>query len=366
MKNTNAIKGFTAVELLITLFVAAIFLAAGVQMYNLVIRDGGDTRAEAKASSVAYEYLRKYSETISRECSAQEVLPFSNIEVVDLVEVSVRVVISCPKSNVESLSKLDVTVRHDNPQKTVSYSTYVRGSGGSSIGDPSAETSGMVAQWNMNGDILDDNSRAYSYSSNLTPDTSRSGLLDGSMRFSGSNSYALIKGSEVGITNGSNGSISLWAKPTNVSLTSQQYLISSMYNNAGFAFYINGNTASNGCAINNICFTMGTVNSTTPYFTVGVAQGSNNEWKHYIATYSYTSGSSGILSLYRDGILVGTQPISGYPNHGSQTNNDLCIGSGHVCGFSSSLFRGSIDDIRIYNRALSAGQVKNIYDRGPQ
>ena len=36
--------GFTAVELLVTLFVAAAFLLAGYQLFNFVIRDGSKNR----------------------------------------------------------------------------------------------------------------------------------------------------------------------------------------------------------------------------------------------------------------------------------------------------------------------------------
>lgn len=47
-------SGFSAVELLVSLFVAAMFLSAGYQLYSIVIKNGGETRAQSTASSIAF------------------------------------------------------------------------------------------------------------------------------------------------------------------------------------------------------------------------------------------------------------------------------------------------------------------------
>lgn len=52
-------QGFTAVELLITLFIAAIFLFAGYQLYTQVMKDGSNADKTAELSSAAYERMRK-------------------------------------------------------------------------------------------------------------------------------------------------------------------------------------------------------------------------------------------------------------------------------------------------------------------
>jgi len=52
MMHVNKQAGFSAVELLITLFVAAAFLVAGYSLYNVVIKDGGErVRNHAPATS---------------------------------------------------------------------------------------------------------------------------------------------------------------------------------------------------------------------------------------------------------------------------------------------------------------------------
>ena len=55
--------GFSAVELLITLFIAVAFVVTGYQLYSIVVGDGGEARARAIASNLAYENLRRVSAT---------------------------------------------------------------------------------------------------------------------------------------------------------------------------------------------------------------------------------------------------------------------------------------------------------------
>lgn len=76
-------------------------------------------------------------------------------------------------------------------------------------------------------------------------------------------------------------------------------------------------------------------------------------WHHYVLTYN---GST--LSLYRDGILQEDKSVS----PGSINNNyDLHIGtqSKNVAGDKRD-FKGNIDDVRFYDRALSPGEVMAI------
>jgi prepilin-type N-terminal cleavage/methylation domain-containing protein len=58
-------EGFTAVELLITLIIASMFLFAGYQLYTQVTRDGNDANRLAKVSNTAYEMLRERGATVS-------------------------------------------------------------------------------------------------------------------------------------------------------------------------------------------------------------------------------------------------------------------------------------------------------------
>ena len=118
-------QGFTAVELLVTLFIAAAFLIAGYQLFSLVVRDGGATRAEAKAANVAYDYLRKYAPSVTNPCSTQTLQNNVPITVSGLVDVRITVTAACANTITNTLSKLEATVTYNNPQETVRYATYV-------------------------------------------------------------------------------------------------------------------------------------------------------------------------------------------------------------------------------------------------
>jgi prepilin-type N-terminal cleavage/methylation domain-containing protein len=119
-------SGFTAVELLITLFVAAAFLVAGYQLYNVIIKDSGNTRAQARASNVAYDYVRRYSPSATNPCTTLTPLNNAPISVTGIGNVTVTVLITCPYTAVTNVSKVTVTLNYNNPVQTVIFGTYVK------------------------------------------------------------------------------------------------------------------------------------------------------------------------------------------------------------------------------------------------
>jgi hypothetical protein len=76
---------------------------------------------------------------------------------------------------------------------------------------------------------------------------------------------------------------------------------------------------------------------------------SSNAWQHLVAVVS-----GGTLSAYMNGVLVGTTSI------GSRGANTLLMGEyiGYIGTFS---FPGMVDDVRVYNRGLSANEVMQLY-----
>lgn len=57
--STSPQAGFSAVELLITLFIGVAFVATGYQLYSAILGDGGAAHSRAIASNIAYENLRE-------------------------------------------------------------------------------------------------------------------------------------------------------------------------------------------------------------------------------------------------------------------------------------------------------------------
>lgn len=132
MKKEN---GFSVVELLVTLFVAAAFLLAGYQLYAMIIKDGGETKQQAKASNAAYDYLQQYKATAKLklvvDCVPIELLPIESKTISGLSNVKVKVSMTCPYLNganpLKTIAKVEVilTYGNDNPQKQVIQATYV-------------------------------------------------------------------------------------------------------------------------------------------------------------------------------------------------------------------------------------------------
>ena len=85
---------------------------------------------------------------------------------------------------------------------------------------------------------------------------------------------------------------------------------------------------------------------------------STNTWYHVFATYDGAT-----FKMYLNGQQINSLSISGSIQY--STSNTLCIGSepGAVCN-AGGYFKGKIDDVRIYNRALSATEVLGIYKSG--
>jgi len=87
----------------------------------------------------------------------------------------------------------------------------------------------------------------------------------------------------------------------------------------------------------------------------GEITGRSNQWIHF--TYTWDGGTVG--KMYIDGVL---QAGTSAPNHfGGQ--DDTVIGNTTNI-LDTDWFTGKIDDVRIYNRALSAEEITRLYDMG--
>lgn len=108
-----------------------------------------------------------------------------------------------------------------------------------------------------------------------------------------------------------------------------------------------------------------------PYFLVGngsFREGSittspslnDGQWHHLLITFDYR-GTGYVTTAYLDGTQVGTD-----------TSNAAVVGPGNVSligsmsGSTSSAFAGSIDDLRIYGRALTPTEASSLFSQGAQ
>jgi hypothetical protein len=87
----------------------------------------------------------------------------------------------------------------------------------------------------------------------------------------------------------------------------------------------------------------------------GIALPSTNIWYHFINTYNYTTKSS---LMYVNGNLFSTLTRT-FDLGASVQNSTLKLG---IYGFGGSYFSGSLANIKIYNRALSAEEIFQNYN----
>ena len=80
-----------------------------------------------------------------------------------------------------------------------------------------------------------------------------------------------------------------------------------------------------------------------------------DEWQHVAFTYDKDAGGTDEVRIYIDGVLAATGDYSAAI---SPTSQPLWIGS--AGNPASNLFTGKMDDVRIYNRALSVTEVQRL------
>jgi Tfp pilus assembly protein PilE len=336
-------SGFTAIELLITLFVAAAFLIAGYQLFNVVIKDGGQARAESRAGNVAYDYMRRYAPSATNPCTEQTPLTDSAVSVDGLSNATITVTITCPEYSVTSLSQVNVSISYNTPEQTVNYSTFTNGS---SIPVPDV-TDGLVGWWKFNGSGAASIGSADATIVNASLTTGQNGLSNGAYSYSGAtNQYATIP-SNFSLSN-TDITISTWVNPTVAS-------------NSGLFFKIGGPASTNGYGIGMGNTTFDDSSSGTKLIMLyegvrWIVTSANVPvgWHHVAMVIS----SAGVPSAYIDGAFIATYAGT---NAIAPTTSTTYIGGGMT---TARYFNGSIDDTRVYNRALSAGEISTIYSGG--
>jgi hypothetical protein len=146
-------------------------------------------------------------------------------------------------------------------------------------------------------------------------------------------------------------SVALWFKTTTSTGTTAP-LIDCAYVgaiNAGFGIYMWAGDTSPRFAIDD-GVSGGTTVAANNYAS------NNGQWHHVVGVRD-TSGSN-LIKIYLDGVLDNTAAnIAG----SISSSDDLVIGS-HYSGGLSYRYNGQIDDVRVYNRALSDDEVAQIYN----
>lgn len=124
--------GFTAIEMLMTVFIAALFVIGGYQLYGALNLRLANVRELALASNVGYSVLRGGAGPIAptvAECGSpvSDVVPnpslIAGADSLPNVKITIR---RCKPMTSSSLIRVSVTVEYGSPIKEVTHASYIR------------------------------------------------------------------------------------------------------------------------------------------------------------------------------------------------------------------------------------------------
>jgi parallel beta-helix repeat protein len=193
-----------------------------------------------------------------------------------------------------------------------------------------------------NGTIIYDNS-TFENTGILSGPTRVAGKFANGLQFDGSNDYVNISNSNS--LNPSNAiTIEAWFKTS-----SSGVLLSKRISTAGYMLqlYQSGSNYS-------LLFRKDSDTITTN------ANYNDNQWHHVAVTYDSTLDSSDNVIFYLDGIIM--MPDTGLT--GSITSSSAPLLIGRDAGGSPSWFVGTIDEVKIHSRALTASEINASYNNG--
>jgi parallel beta-helix repeat protein len=166
------------------------------------------------------------------------------------------------------------------------------------------------------------------------------GKIDGALSFDGSDDYVALSSFTVGTNNGT---ISLWFKTFtdfSANFSGQGFLIS-----RDTKWYSYLTVAGDG---NEPYWIIGETDSQDDYYVAAEGAAPVGLWNHLaVSFYNKTA------TTYLNGVLIQTKAV---------TNSSLTLS--RIGGRTGVFFNGTIDDVRIYDRALSKEEILQLYQEG--
>lgn len=331
MKWAKNQSGFTIVELLIVIVVIAILAAITIVGYTGIQNRAKESSAKSTLSS-AYKKIAVYS------TGSADVLPASlDAAGVQGTGITYEYVQAskyyCVAAQVGSFVFHQSTLNPDQ------------------LPGPCAPTTGLVAWWPLNASPKDYAGAGYDGALMNTPTsaTGENGKANGAYSFSSSASQYISLPTTTAVPV-AQGSLSVWARSTS-SGDSQNFFY---YGDAGE----DGCTGAPSFALSSCGFVLQTTASgatSTPF----TGFSTDDTWYNVTSVWD-GSGSPRYIRTYVNGVQVASGVLSTTP---SLTPAVINIGRAAA---NSRYMNGSLDDLRVYNRPLSAAEVTTIYQSGAE
>ena len=209
------------------------------------------------------------------------------------------------------------------------------------------ETSGTRADSHGSNDLTDNNTVL-----------SGTGILSNGADFEASNSeyLSIADGSQTGLDITGDIAISAWVKLESDVPNSSSYQIVSKYNTSSqraYEFNINDPSVGND-TIRFLVSNNGTTDdimSVEYTFTSGI-------WYHVAASWD---ASASTATFYVNGLSIGTD--TGTATSIYNSTSDLIVGA-RPAASPTNFFDGIIDEVGIWSRVLTAGEISNLYNEG--
>lgn len=175
--------------------------------------------------------------------------------------------------------------------------------------------------------------------------------------FNGSNQYGSIPSvnGQTNFTNTQQYSVEIWFRPSNGQVNAGETELLEKWNQFNesrypFVFRYNESTSSMFAA----CY-----DGSNFRFVTG-AGFPVNTWKQVVGVFDFVAGT---LTLYRDGVSVGSTSISGVGQVSNSSpvtiGSRLTTGGGYTSGI---MYKGNVGIIRMYNKPLTAAEILNNFN----
>jgi len=215
---------------------------------------------------------------------------------------------------------------------------------------------GLVGYWTFDGkdtatnikDVSGNGNHGLLQPTNATSSMKVAGKIGQGLRFStadtGTSNTYINAGSGATLNLTSNLTMSAWVYPTKVPIDTRYILAKRSDVGNSYNMYISGGTMIVGLVDGA---------AATRYSTATLIK---NSWQHVVVTID-SAGTS--FTVYKNGVASAPVSMTAYSSLPTQK---LYIGSRNDLAYYH--FDGLLDDVRIYNRALSASEVKQLYNMG--
>jgi len=198
------------------------------------------------------------------------------------------------------------------------------------------------------------------------PSIGNSGAIGVSYTLSANNDYLDISNASF-MASHSQGSISAWVKTsTDINISNRAQTVFGLSDGVNQFFYLcvgDGGTSTLTNEIISLIIGDGNSNR-VGYLTATRTELIDGNWHHIVLT-----GDGSTYKIYLDGVSKTVTPRSGFSNNGLWFNTQASVTKAYIGAAAqnaskNNYMNGGIDDVRVYNKVLSATEIQTIYSAG--